>query len=253
MSDPKNILITGASRGIGQAIARLAAQQGWSIGLNYNQSQTEAMSLAEELRQMGTKVICLQADVSQQSHVKRMFSEFDEALGPMHALINNAGILASIMITDVDETNVHRLYSANVFSVYYCAREAVLRMSTAHGGSGGAIVNMSSVAGVDSTPGGVGYVASKHAIVGLTKAAALEYAPEKIRINAVAPAVIETEMLTAGIAAQPGLEDSMIVKHPIGRFGQLAEVTRAVLWLCSDEASYITGTTLMVDGGYTAQ
>ena len=165
MNPAKNILITGASRGIGQAIARQAAQQGWSIGLNYNQSQSQALSLAEELRQMGVKVVCLQADVSQQSEVQRMFREFDEALGPLHALVNNAGILASFLITEADEIQLNRLYGANVFSAYYCAREAVLRMSTTHGGSGGAIVNMSSVASrLGGLSGGSAYAGSKGAL-----------------------------------------------------------------------------------------
>jgi NAD(P)-dependent dehydrogenase (short-subunit alcohol dehydrogenase family) len=249
MSDPKNILITGASRGIGQAIARLAAQQGWSIGLNYNQSQTEAMSLAEELRQMGTKVICLQADVSQQSHVKRMFSEFDEALGPMHALINNAGILASIMITDVDETNVHRLYSANVFSVYYCAREAVLRMSTAHGGSGGAIVNMSSVASrLGGLAGGSAYAGSKGALDSFNLALAKEVGTQGIRVNAVRPGLIATEIhnVHGGIDQMKILAKTAV---PMGRSGTAEEVAKVVMWLAGPEASYVHGSIVDVAGG----
>ena len=249
MSDPKNILITGASRGIGQAIARLAAQQGWSIGLNYNQSQTEAMSLAEELRQMGTKVICLQADVSQQSHVKRMFSEFDEALGPMHALINNAGILASIMITDVDKTNVHRLYSANVFSVYYCAREAVLRMSTAHGGSGGAIVNMSSVASrLGGLAGGSAYAGSKGALDSFNLALAKEVGTQGIRVNAVRPGLIATEIhnVHGGIDQMKILAKTAV---PMGRSGTAEEVAKVVMWLAGPEASYVHGSIVDVAGG----
>lgn len=249
MSDPKSILITGASRGIGQAIARLAAQQGWSIGLNYNQSQTEAMSLAEELRQMGTKVICLQADVSQQSHVKRMFSEFDEALGPMHALINNAGILASIMITDVDETNVHRLYSANVFSVYYCAREAVLRMSTAHGGSGGAIVNMSSVASrLGGLAGGSAYAGSKGALDSFNLALAKEVGTQGIRVNAVRPGLIATEIhnVHGGIDQMKILAKTAV---PMGRSGTAEEVAKVVMWLAGPEASYVHGSIVDVAGG----
>lgn len=249
MSDPKNILITGASRGIGQAIARLAAQQGWSIGLNYNQSQTEAMSLAEELRQMGTKVICLQADVSQQSHVKRMFSEFDEALGPMHALINNAGILSSIMITDVDETNVHRLYSANVFSVYYCAREAVLRMSTAHGGSGGAIVNMSSVASrLGGLAGGSAYAGSKGALDSFNLALAKEVGTQGIRVNAVRPGLIATEIhnVHGGIDQMKILAKTAV---PMGRSGTAEEVAKVVMWLAGPEASYVHGSIVDVAGG----
>lgn len=249
MSDPKNILITGSSRGIGQAIARRAAQQGWSIGLNYNQSQTEAMSLAEELRQMGTKVICLQADVSQQSHVKRMFSEFDEALGPLHALINNAGILASIMITDVDETNVHRLYSANVFSAYYCAREAVLRMSTAHGGSGGAIVNMSSVASrLGGLAGGSAYAGTKGALDSFNLALAKEVGTQGIRVNAIRPGLIATEIhnVHGGIDQMKILAKTAV---PMGRSGTAEEVAKVAMWLAGPDASYVHGSIVDVAGG----
>ncbi|MCE2781716.1 SDR family oxidoreductase [Limnohabitans sp.] len=249
MSDPKNILITGASRGIGQAIARQAAQQGWSIGLNYNQSQTEAMRLAEELRQMGAKVICLQADVSQQSHVKRMFNEFDEALGPLHALINNAGILASIMITEVDETNVHRLYSANVFSAYYCAREAVLRMSTAHGGSGGAIVNMSSVASrLGGLAGGSAYAGTKGALDSFNLALAKEVGSQGIRVNAIRPGLIATEIhnVHGGIDQMKILAKTAV---PMGRSGTAEEVAKVAMWLAGPDASYVHGSIVDVAGG----
>jgi NAD(P)-dependent dehydrogenase (short-subunit alcohol dehydrogenase family) len=249
MSDPRNILITGASRGIGQAIARLAAQQGWSIGLNYNQSQTEVMSLAEELRQMGTKVICLQADVSQQAHVKRMFSEFDEALGPLHALINNAGILASIMITEVDETNVHRLYSANVFSAYYCAREAVLRMSTAHGGSGGSIVNMSSVASrLGGLAGGSVYAGTKGALDSFNLALAKEVGTQGIRVNAIRPGLIATEIhnVHGGIDQMKVLAKTAV---PMGRSGTAEEVAKVAMWLAGPDASYVHGSIVDVAGG----
>ena len=195
MSPRKNILITGASRGIGQAIARLAAQQGWGIGLNYHRSEQEALTLAEELRQMGAQVVCLQADVSQQTQVQRMFREFDQALGPLHALINNAGVLASFLITEVDESKLTQLYGANVFSAYYCAREAVLRMSTAQGGTGGAIVNMSSVASrLGGLSGGSAYAGSKGALDSFNLALAKEVGTQGIRVNAIRPGLIATEI-----------------------------------------------------------
>lgn len=249
MSTPKNILITGASRGIGQAIARLAAQQGWSIGLNYNQSQTEAMSLAQELRQMGAKVMVLQADVSQQADVKRMFREFDEALGPLHALINNAGILASIMITEVDETNLHHLYSANVFSAYYCAREAVLRMSTAHGGSGGAIVNMSSVASrLGGLAGGSAYAGSKGALDSFNLALAKEVGTQGIRVNAIRPGLIATEIhnVHGGIDQMKTMAKTAV---PMGRSGTAEEVAKVAMWLAGNDASYVHGSIVDVAGG----
>ena len=249
MNPAKNILITGASRGIGQAIARQAAQQGWSIGLNYNQSQSQALSLAEELRQMGTKVVCLQADVSQQSEVQRMFREFDEALGPLHALINNAGILASFLITEADETQLNRLYGANVFSAYYCAREAVLRMSTTHGGSGGAIVNMSSVASrLGGLSGGSAYAGSKGALDSFNLALAKEVGAQGVRVNAIRPGLIATDIHNV----HGGIDQMKIMAKtavPMGRSGTAEEVAKVAMWLAGPEASYVHGSIVDVAGG----
>lgn len=249
MNPAKNILITGASRGIGQAIARQAAQQGWSIGLNYNQSQSQALSLAEELRQMGTKVVCLQADVSQQSEVQRMFREFDEALGPLHALINNAGILASFLITEADETQLNRLYGANVFSAYYCAREAVLRMSTTHGGSGGAIVNMSSVASrLGGLSGGSAYAGSKGALDSFNLALAKEVGAQGVRVNAIRPGLIATDIHNV----HGGIDQMKIMAKtavPLGRSGTAEEVAKVAMWLAGPEASYVHGSIVDVAGG----
>jgi len=249
MNPAKNILITGASRGIGQAIARQAAQQGWSIGLNYNQSQSQALSLAEELRQMGVKVVCLQADVSQQSEVQRMFREFDEALGPLHALINNAGILASFLITEADETQLNRLYGANVFSAYYCAREAVLRMSTTHGGSGGAIVNMSSVASrLGGLSGGSAYAGSKGALDSFNLALAKEVGAQGVRVNAIRPGLIATDIHNV----HGGIDQMKIMAKtavPLGRSGTAEEVAKVAMWLAGPEASYVHGSIVDVAGG----
>ena len=249
MNPAKNILITGASRGIGQAIARQAAQQGWSIGLNYNQSQSEALGLAEELRQTGTKVVCLQADVSQQSEVQRMFREFDEALGPLHALINNAGILASFLITEADETQLNRLYGANVFSAYYCAREAVLRMSTTHGGSGGAIVNMSSVASrLGGLSGGSAYAGSKGALDSFNLALAKEVGAQGVRVNAIRPGLIATDIhnVHGGIDQRKIMAKTAV---PLGRSGTAEEVAKVAMWLAGPEASYVHGSIVDVAGG----
>jgi NAD(P)-dependent dehydrogenase (short-subunit alcohol dehydrogenase family) len=249
MNSSKNILITGASRGIGQAIARQAAQQGWSIGLNYNQSQSEALSLADELRQMGVKVVCLQADVSQQSEVQRMFREFDENVGPLHALINNAGILASFLITEADETKLNRLYGANVFSAYYCAREAVLRMSTALGGSGGAIVNMSSVASrLGGLSGGSAYAGSKGALDSFNLALAKEVGPQGVRVNAIRPGLIATDIHNV----HGGIDQMKIMAKtavPLGRSGTPEEVAKVAMWLAGPEASYVHGSIVDVAGG----
>lgn len=249
MSPRKNILITGASRGIGQAIARLAAQQGWGIGLNYHRSEQEALTLAEELRQMGAQVVCLQADVSQQTQVQRMFREFDQALGPLHALINNAGVLASFLITEVDESKLTQLYGANVFSAYYCAREAVLRMSTAQGGTGGAIVNISSVASrLGGLSGGSAYAGSKGALDSFNLALAKEVGTQGIRVNAIRPGLIATEIhnVHGGIGQMQALAKTAV---PLGRSGTAEEVAKVAMWLAGDDASYVHGTIVDVAGG----
>ena len=249
MSIERNILITGASRGIGQATARLAAQQGWNVGLNYNQSKNDAEDLANELKTMGIKVVCLQSDVSQQSQVERMFREFDEALGPIHALINNAGILASFLITEVNESNLGHLYGANVFSAYYCAREAVLRMSTAYGGSGGAIVNMSSVASrLGGLSGGSAYAGSKGALDSFNLALAKEVGTQGIRVNAIRPGLIATEIhnVHGGVAQMQIMAKTAV---PLGRSGTAEEVAKVAMWLAGPDASYVHGSIVDVAGG----
>ena len=249
MSIERNILITGASRGIGQATARLAAQQGWNVGLNYNQSKNDAEDLANELKTMGIKVVCLQSDVSQQSQVERMFREFDEVLGPIHALINNAGILASFLITEVNESNLGHLYGANVFSAYYCAREAVLRMSTAYGGSGGAIVNMSSVASrLGGLSGGSAYAGSKGALDSFNLALAKEVGTQGIRVNAIRPGLIATEIhnVHGGVAQMQIMAKTAV---PLGRSGTAAEVAKVAMWLAGPDASYVHGSIVDVAGG----
>ena len=249
MNPSKNILITGASRGIGQAIARLAAQQGWSIGLNDHRSAQEARALADELRQMGAKVVCLRADVSQQAQVQSMFREFDEAIGPLHALINNAGILANFLITEVDESNLPQLYGANVFSAYYCAREAVLRMSTARGGTGGVIVNMSSVASrLGGLSGGSAYAGSKGALDSFNLALAKEVGSQGIRVNAIRPGLIATDIhnVHGGV---PQMQVMAKTAVPMGRSGTAEEVAKVALWLAGDDASYVHGSIVDVAGG----
>jgi NAD(P)-dependent dehydrogenase (short-subunit alcohol dehydrogenase family) len=205
--------------------------------------------LAEELRQMGVKVVCLQADVSQQSDVQRMFREFEEAVGPLHALINNAGILASFLITEVDETKLNRLYGANVFSAYYCAREAVLRMSTAQGGSGGAIVNMSSVASrLGGLSGGSAYAGSKGALDSFNLALAKEVGAQGVRVNAIRPGLIATDIHNV----HGGIDQMKIMAKtavPMGRSGTAEEVAKVAMWLAGPDASYVHGSIVDVAGG----
>jgi NAD(P)-dependent dehydrogenase (short-subunit alcohol dehydrogenase family) len=191
----------------------------------------------------------LQADVSQQLEVQRMFREFDEAVGPLHALINNAGILASFLITEVDETKLNRLYGANVFSAYYCAREAVLRMSTAQGGSGGAIVNMSSVASrLGGLSGGSAYAGSKGALDSFNLALAKEVGAQGVRVNAIRPGLIATDIHNV----HGGIDQMKIMAKtavPMGRSGTAEEVAKVAMWLAGPEASYVHGSIVDVAGG----
>lgn len=247
--DNKIVLVTGATSGLGRDGAIAFAAAGATV-IATGRRESEGKETLRRIQAAGGTGFFLTADVTQPADVKKVVDETISRFGGLDIAYNVAGISGDAWskVADYDIQAWNDVIAANLSSMFYCMKYEIAAMLKR---GGGAIVNMSSVAGVDSTPGGAGYVASKHGIVGLTKAAALDYAANNIRINAVAPGVIYTEMLEAGIKAQPGLEASMIVKHPIGRFGQLGEVSKAALWLCSEEASFITGTTMTVDGGYT--
>lgn len=246
----KNVLlVTGASRGIGAAAAGLAASRGYSVAINYRSSQRHAEELAKRLRAQGAEAIPIQADVSSREQVQAMFGEIDRRLGRVTALVNNAGILEKqARLESVDPARLHRLFSTNVFGAMYCAQEAIQRMSTAKGGAGGAIVNVSSVAARLGSPGEyVDYAATKGALDSFTIGLARELAPEGIRVNAVRPGFIYTGIHADG--GEPGRVDR--VKHvlPLRRGGQPAEVAHAILWLLSPEASYTTGAFIELAGG----
>jgi NAD(P)-dependent dehydrogenase (short-subunit alcohol dehydrogenase family) len=245
----KSILVTGASRGIGAEIALAAGERGWDVGVNYHRSEAEAEAIVQKIRQAGGKAVALQADVGKLPQVQRMFAQFDVAFGAPDVLINNAGVLASFNITEVDEDNVRSLYEANVFSAYYCAREAVLRMSVSRGGRGGSIVNMSSVASrLGGLGGGSAYAGSKGALDSFNLALAKEVGRDGIRVNALRPGLIATEIhnVHGGIAQMQELAKTAV---PMGRAGQAREVAEAALWLASEQASYIHGTVVDVAGG----
>lgn len=247
--DGKVVLVTGATSGLGRDGAIAFAAAGALVVASGRRPDAGEETL-RRIRAAGGEAVFVPADVSKPGDAERLVAEAVRIYGGLDLAYNVAGISGDAWSKcgDYDIAAWNEVIAANLSSMFYCMRYEIQAMRKR---GSGAIVNMSSVAGIVSTPGGVGYVASKHGIIGLTKAAALDHAPENIRINAVAPGVIYTEMLEAGIKSQPGLEASMIVKHPIGRFGQLSEVSKAVLWLCSDEASFVTGTTMTVDGGYT--
>jgi NAD(P)-dependent dehydrogenase (short-subunit alcohol dehydrogenase family) len=245
----KTILITGASRGIGAACALLAAGRGYHVGINYRSDAEAAARVVRAIDKAGGSAFAVQADISQEDEVLRMFAEVDARCGRLDALVNNAGILARQMrVEQMDAARIGRILATNVTGSFLCAREAVLRMSTRHGGRGGAIVNVSSRAGVLGAAGEyVDYAASKAALDVLTIGLAKETANEGIRVNGVRPGLIDTEMHASG--GEPGRIERLKASVPMGRGGEADEVARAVLWLLSDEASYTTGSFIDVSGG----
>lgn len=245
----KIILITGGSRGIGAATARLAAARGYCVCINYHSNHAAAQSVVDDIMQSGGQAIAVAADIAQESEVVALFETIDQQWGPVTALVNNAGILEKqIRVEDIDAARLHRILSINVIGSFLCAREAVKRMSTKNGGQGGAIVNVSSAASRLGSAGEyVDYAASKGAIDTLTIGLSREVAEEGIRVNAVRPAFIYTDMHADG--GEPERVDRIKASLPMKRGGHPDEVANAILWLLSDEASYATGTFIELAGG----
>ena len=245
----KVMLITGASRGIGAATARLAAAQGYALCLNYHRQQTAAEALVSEITQMGGQAIAVQADVADESQVLQLFARLDQHFGRLDVLVNNAGMLEIQMcLEQMDLARWQRVFGTNVFGSFLCCREAIKRMSTRQAGSGGAIVNLSSAAARLGAPGEyIDYAAAKGAIDSMTLGLAKEVAAEGIRVNAVRPGVIVTEIHASGGEPERVVRVSQSV--PMGRGGQASEVAEAILWLASEQASYTSGALLDVSGG----
>ncbi len=243
------MLITGASRGIGAATARLAAQQGYALCLNYHQRADAANAVLEQVRGLGVTAIAVQADVADETQVLHMFEAIDREFGRLDVLVNNAGMLEQQMrLEQMDAARWTRVLGANVIGSFLCAREAIKRMSTRHGGRGGAIVNLSSVAARLSAPGEyIDYAAAKGAIDSMTLGLAKEVASEGIRVNAVRPGVIHTDIHAAG--GEPDRVERVKASVPMGRGGQAEEIAEAILWLASEQASYTSGALLDVAGG----
>jgi len=243
------LLITGASRGIGAATARLAAERGYDVCVNFRADEGAAAAVVSEVRAEGRRAVAIQADVARESDVVRLFDAVEQALGRVDGLVNNAGILERQMrVEQMDASRLERVFATNVTGAFICAREAVRRMSTRHGGSGGAIVNVSSRAAVLGAPGEyVDYAASKAAVDALTIGLSREVAGEGIRVNAVRPGIIDTTIHASG--GEPGRVARLGPQLPMGRGGDAAEVARAILWLLSEEASYTTGSFIDVGGG----
>lgn len=245
----KTILITGGSRGIGAACALLAAQRGYKVGINYRADADAAARVVTAIQDAGGDAIPIEADVSQEADVERMFATMDAHYGALTALVNNAGILATQMRVDqMDAARITRIMASNVVGSFLCAREAVRRMSTKHGGAGGAIVNLSSRAAVLGAAGEyVDYAASKAAVDALTIGLSKEVADEGIRVNGVRPGLIYTAMHASG--GEPDRVNRLRSAVPMQRGGEPGEVAHAVLWLLSDEAAYTTGSFIDVSGG----
>lgn len=245
----KVLLITGASRGIGAATARLAAQQGWAVTVNYHRNRAAAEAVVADIRAAGGQAVAIAANVADEVDVLRLFAECEAALGPLSALVNNAGVLEQQM--RLDEMSVarwQRIMATNVVGPLLCCREAVKRLSTRHGGPGGAIVNVSSAAARLGSPNEyVDYAASKGALDTLTVGLAREVAAEGIRVNGVRPGFIYTGMHADG--GEPGRVDRVKSAVPMQRGGQPEEVAAAILWLLSDAASFTTGSFIDVAGG----
>lgn len=243
------LLVTGGSRGIGAATVRLAAKRGYQVAFSYRQNQKAADLLLGELKTAGTKALAIPADVGNEDDVVKLFARVDCELGPVTALVNNAGILEQQMRVDqMDAARLQRVFATNVVGSFLCAREAVRRMSIQFGGKGGAIVNVSSGAAKVGAPHEyVDYAASKGAIDTFTVGLAKEVALEGIRVNAVRPGAVYTDIHASG--GEPGRVDRVKSAIPMQRGGQPEEIANAILWLISEEASYITGTCLDVTGG----
>ncbi len=243
------VIVTGGSRGIGAAIAKLLGANGYNVAFNYASNEAAARSVLDHLTRAGTRTVAVQADVSREADILRLFEIAQRELGPLRALVNNAAITGGkARVDEIDGAKVTEMLAVNVTGTMLCAREAVRRMSTRHGGAGGAIVNISSLAArTGSADEWVHYAASKGAVNTFTIGLAREVAAEGIRVNAVAPGLVDTGLHAAN--GEPGRLSRLNPTIPMKRAGTAEEIAQGVLWLLSDAASYVTGTILEIGGG----
>jgi NAD(P)-dependent dehydrogenase (short-subunit alcohol dehydrogenase family) len=245
----KVVIVTGASRGIGAATALMAAQQGFAVAVNCHQSPDAAAGVARAIEDAGGRAAVIAGDVAEEADVVHLFDETERRLGPITALVNNAGVTGTSGRLDaLGIDNLTRVLRVNVVGAFVCSREAVRRMSTAHGGHGGAIVNVSSGAATLGSPGEfIHYAASKAAVDTLTIGLAREVAREGIRVNGVAPGLVLTDIHSS--SGDPGRLERITPTVPMGRAGTVDEIASTILFLLSDAASYVTGAVLRVAGG----
>ncbi len=245
----RTMIVTGGSRGIGAAVSRLAATRGYRVCINYRASAERAQALVAEIETAGGAAIAVQADVAVEADVERLFATVDETWGAPHALVNNAGIDHVAAFADLETRDMDRVLAVNVRGPLLCARAAVRRMSSARGGAGGVIVNVSSISALyGGLPRDVVYAVSKGAVDSFTRGLARAVAAEGIRVCGVRPGLTYTDMWESDIGAE-GAAAMAARGVPLGRIGQPEEIAAGVLWLCGPEASYVTGETINVSGG----
>lgn len=250
MSTDQVAIVTGSGRGIGAETAMLLAQHGYAVCLNYLANQAAAEQVRDRILVSGGRCLVVQADVASAADVTRLFETVDAELGPVSVLVNNAAMLmAQCRFEDISEQRFQQVLTANVLSCFLCSQQAIRRMSTRHGGAGGAIVNVSSRAAQTGSPNEyIDYAASKGAMDTLTRGLALELAQEGIRVNGVRPGLIHTDMHAAG--GEPGRVERLKSRIPMQRGGQASEVAEAILWLATEKASFVTGSFIDVSGGW---
>jgi NAD(P)-dependent dehydrogenase (short-subunit alcohol dehydrogenase family) len=242
------ILITGGSRGIGAATALLAAQRGYDVCFSYQSQVAAAADITNQLQSLGAKALAVRANFSYEADILTLFNLIDQNFGRLDALVNNVGVLRQKRITEVQAEELQQLFSVNVVASFLCAREAIKRMATSHGGRGGAIVNVSSIAALIGSPFEyIDYAATKGALDTFTLGLAKEVAEESIRVNAVRPGITNTDIHASG--GEPDRIARVAPRIPMKRAGDPQEVAEAILWLLSDSASYVTGSILNVGGG----
>lgn len=249
MSDAPIMIVTGGSRGIGAAIARLAGERGYDVCVNYTSAADRAAVVAEAIRDQGRRAITVQADVSDPGDVEHLFAQTDESLGRVKVLVNNAGMGVETPVADQTVENIRRMIDVNLLGPMLTSRQAIRRMSSDRGGRGGTIINISSISAVyGGLPTDVVYAGTKGGVDSFTLGLAKEVAPEGIRVNCIRPGLIRTEMFDEGMGQEAATALGQIAV-PLGRIGEVDEIATATLWMCSEEASYVTGATLNVSGG----